>query len=54
MTARFYGEERRYFREHGHVYWSMGPLPEATDLVKRCDAAQTDEAQLAAGTLPTR
>ena len=54
VTARFYAEERRYFRENGKVYWSMDPSPEATDLINRCDAAQTYEARLAAGTLPTK
>jgi hypothetical protein len=34
------------------VYWSMDDTPEETDLINRCDEAQTWEARLAAGTLP--
>ena len=30
------------------------PTPEATDLINRCDEAQTYEARFAAGTLPKK
>lgn len=52
--GRFYSQVRKYHHEAGKVYWSMDPTPEATDLVNRCDEAQTYEARLAAGTLPRR
>ena len=35
------------------MYWSMDPAPEATTLINRCDEAETYEARLAAGTLPS-
>ena len=50
--GRFYAQVRKYHHEDGRVYWSMDPTPEATDLVNRCDEAQTYAARLAAGTLP--
>lgn len=50
---RFYSQIRKYHHEGGKVYWSMDPTPGATSLVNRCDEAQTYEARLAAGTLPT-
>lgn len=50
--GRFYSQVRKYHHESGKVYWSMDSTPEATDLINRCDEAQTYEARLAAGTLP--
>lgn len=50
--GRFYSQIRKYHHEGGKVYWSMDPTPEATNLVNRCDEAQTYDARLAAGTLP--
>jgi hypothetical protein len=52
VAGRFYSQVRRYHHEAGKVYWSMDPTPEETTLVNRCDACQTYEARLAAGTLP--
>jgi hypothetical protein len=52
-AGRFYSEVRRYHHEGGKVYWVMAPTPEEAGLVNRCDPAQTYEARLAAGTLPT-
>ncbi len=51
--GRFYSQIRKYHHEGGKVYWSMDPTPEATTLINRCDEAQTYEARLAAGTLPS-
>ena len=50
--GRFYSQIRRYHHEGGMVYWSMDSTAEDTDLVNRCDEAQTYEVRLAAGTLP--
>ncbi len=50
--GRFYTQVRPYHHEAGKVYWSMDDTPESTTLVNRCDASQTYEARLAAGTLP--
>lgn len=50
--GRFYSHILKYHHEGGKVYWSMDPTPETTDLVNRCDEANTYEARLAAGTLP--
>jgi hypothetical protein len=52
VAGRFYSQVRRYHHEGGKVYWSMDPTYEATDLVNRCDAAQTYESRLAGGTIP--
>jgi hypothetical protein len=52
--GRFYSRVGKYHQEGGKVYWSMDPTPEATDLVNRCDEAQTYEAPLATLTLPTQ
>ena len=54
IEGRFYSTTRKYHHEGGKVYWSMDPTPEATNLINRCDEAQTYEARLAAGTLPKR
>jgi hypothetical protein len=50
--GRFYSQVRQYHHEGGKVYWSMDDTPEETDLINRCDEAQTYEARLVAGTLP--
>jgi len=50
--GRFYSQVRKYHHEGGKVYWSMDSTPKATELINRCDEAQTYEARLAAGTLP--
>ena len=50
--GRFYSQIRKYHHEGGKVYWSMDDSAEDTDLVNRCDEAQTYEARIAAGTLP--
>ena len=50
--GRFYSQVRKYHHEGGKVYWSMDDMPEETELINRCDEAQTWEARLAAGTLP--
>ena len=52
VDGRFYSQVRKYHHEGGKVYWSMDDTPEETDLINRCDEAQTWEARLAAGTLP--
>lgn len=52
VAGRFYSQVRRYHREDGKVYWSMATTPEDAGLINRCDATQTYEARLAAGTLP--
>ena len=52
--GRFYSDVRRYHHEGGKVYWSMASTPEGAELINRCNEAQTYEARLAAGTLPTR
>ncbi len=52
VDGRFYSQVRKYYREGGKVYWSMNDTPEETDLINRCDEAQTWEARLVAGTLP--
>jgi hypothetical protein len=52
IDERFYSQIRKYHHEDGKVYWSMDDSAEATDLINRCDASQTYEARLAAGTLP--
>ena len=49
----FFSQILKYHHEAGKVYWSMDPTPEATILINRCDEAQTYEARLAAGTLPS-
>jgi hypothetical protein len=54
VEGRFYGTVRPYHHEAGKVYWSMDATPESTNLINRCDEAQTYEARLAAGTLPSR
>lgn len=53
-SGRFYSQVRKYHHEGGKVYWSMDSTPERTGLVNRCDEAQTYEARLAAGSLPTK
>lgn len=50
--GRFYSQLRKYHHEGGKVYWSMDATAESTNLVNRCDEAQTYEARLSAGTLP--
>ena len=50
--GRFYSQVRKYHHEGGKVYWSMDDTPEETNLINRCDEAQTWEARLAAGSLP--
>ena len=50
--GRFYSQVRKYHHAGGKVYWSMDSTPKATELINRCDEAQTYEARLAAGTLP--
>lgn len=52
IEGRLYSTVRKYHHEGGKVYWSMDWTPEATNLINRCDEAQTHEARLAAGTLP--
>ena len=53
VDGRFYSQVRRDHHEGGNVvYWSMDDTPEETDLINRCEEAQTWEARLAAGTLP--
>ena len=52
--GRFYSQVRKYHHEGGKVYWSMDSTPKATELVNRCDEAQTYDARLAAGTLPKK
>ena len=52
--GRFYAQVRKYHHESGKVYWTMDSTPEGTQLVNRCDEAQTWEARLAAGTLPKK
>ena len=52
VDGRFYSQVRKYHHEGGKVYWSMDDTPEETDLINRCEEAQTWEARLAAGTLP--
>lgn len=52
VDGRFYSQIRKYHHEGGKVYWSMDDTPEETDLINRCDEAQTWEARRAAGTLP--
>ena len=54
IDGRFYSQVRRYHHEGGKVYWSMDSTPEDTNLVNRCDEAQTYEARLAASTLPKK
>ena len=54
VDGRFYHQVRKYHHEGGKVYWSMDDTAEATDLINRCDEAQTYEARSAAGTLPGR
>ncbi len=54
VAGRFYSEVRRYHHEGGKVYWSMDKTPEATDLINRCEEAQTFEARLASGNLPNK
>lgn len=51
--GRFYADIRKYHHEGGKVYWSMDPSAESTDLVNRCDEAETYAARREAGTLPT-
>jgi hypothetical protein len=50
--GRFYERVLIYYEEAGMVYWTMGAPLHETTIVNRCDAAQTYEARLAAGTLP--
>jgi len=50
--GRFYSQVRKYHHEGGKVYWTMDSTAEKTNLVNRCDEAQTYDARLAAGTLP--
>jgi len=52
VDGRFYSQVRKYHHEGGKVYWSMDDTPEETELINRCDEAQTYEARLATGTLP--
>jgi len=52
--GRFYAQVRKFHHESGKVYWTMDSTPEGTQLVNRCDEAQTWEARLAAGKLPPR
>jgi len=52
VDGRFYSQVRKYHHENGKVYWSMDDTPEDTNLINRCDEAQTWEARRAAGTLP--
>jgi hypothetical protein len=54
IEGRFYSQNRKYHHEAGKVYWTMDDTAESTDLVNRCDEAQTYEARLAAGSLPQR
>jgi hypothetical protein len=54
INGRFYSQVRKYHHEGGKVYWSMDSTPEDTDLINRCDEAQTYEARLVAGTLPKK
>ena len=50
--GRFYSQVRKYHHEGGKAYWTMDATAEGTQLVNRCDEAQTFKARLAAGTLP--
>ena len=52
IDGRFYSQVRKYHHEGGKVCWSMDDMPEETELINRCDEAQTWESRLAAGTLP--
>jgi hypothetical protein len=52
VEGRFYSQVRKYHHEDGKAYWTMDDRPETTELINRCDEAQTYEARLAAGTLP--
>ena len=52
VDGRFYSQVRKYHHEGGKVYWSMDDTPEETELINRCEEAQTWEARVAAGTLP--
>ncbi len=52
VDERFYAQTRKYYHEDGKVYWSMSDTAEDTELINRCEEAQTYEARLAAGTLP--
>ena len=52
VDGRFYAQVRKYHHEGEKVYWSMDDTPEETELINRCDEAQTWEARFAAGTLP--
>ena len=51
--GRFYSAVRKYHHEDGKVYWSMDPTADSTTLVNRCEEAQTYEARLRAGMLPS-
>ncbi len=52
--GRFYSQVHKYHHEGGKVYWSMASAPEDAGLINRCTEAQTYEARLVAGTLPTQ
>ena len=52
--GRYYAQVRPYHHEAGKVYWTMDSTAEGTQLVNRCDEAQTFEARLAADTLPNK
>ena len=52
--GRFYSQVRPYHHEGGKVYRTMDSTAEETQLVNRCNEAQTYEARLAAGTLPNK
>lgn len=52
VDGRFYSQVRKYHHEDGKVYWIMDATAAGATLVNRCDASQTYEARLAAGTLP--
>jgi hypothetical protein len=54
VQGQFYSQVRKYHHEGGKVYWSMAASPEEATLINRCGEAQTYEARLAAGTLPTK
>lgn len=42
FRAKFWGHPNTYLYLDGHLYWTMDPTPEATDLINRSDLRDYD------------
>ena len=50
--GRFYSQVRKYHHEGGKVYWTMDSTSEGTNLINRCNEAQTSRGSTRSRYLP--